>query len=404
LTTTELTRARSAPKRAPAANRRRSTPEPEVRPAADGEVLVEVTGLVDVQDHHAFLRTSGYAAGPDDLYVSSAQLKRYGLRGGDTVAGAARPGREGEKRNPLVRIDTVNGLDPEQARRRPEFYHLTPLFPQRRLRLETTRDQLTTRVIDLVMPLGLGQRALVVAPPKAGKTLVLQAIANAVAVNHPECHLMVVLIDERPEEVTDMQRSVQGEVIAATFDRPPKEHVAVAELALERAKRLVEQGRDVIVLLDSITRLTRAYNLAAPVTGRTLAGGIDSAALYPPKRLLGSARNIEDGGSLTIIAAALVETGSTMDTLIFEEFKGTGNAELRLDRKIAEKRIFPAIDIDQSSTRREELLLAPDEAAIVNRLRRALASTDSVHAIEQLLDRLRRTGSNTEFLMSVGRP
>ena len=322
-----------------------------------------MTGIVDVLDNYAFVRTSGYLSGPNDAYVSMAQINRYGLRRGDAVTGAMRAPREsqgGQRRdaNPLVRLDSVNGMDPEEARRRPEFYKLTPLYPQERLRLETEPHVYTTRVIDLVMPIGKGQRALIVSPPKAGKTMVLQAMANAITHNNPECHLMVVLVDERPEEVTDMQRSVKGEVIASTFDRPPQDHTTVAELAIERAKRLVELGHDVVVLLDSITRLGRAYNLAAPASGRILSGGIDSTALYPPKRFLGAARNIENGGSLTILATALVETGSMMDTVIFEEFKGTGNAELKLDRKIADKRVFPAIDIDPSGTRNEEILLA----------------------------------------------
>jgi transcription termination factor Rho len=296
----------------------------------------------------------------------------------------------------------VNGRAAEEMRRRPEFGHLTPLHPDERLRLETGSNALTTRVIDLVMPIGKGQRALIVSPPKAGKTTVLQAIANAVAANHPECHLMVVLVDERPEEVTDMRRNVKGEVIAATFDRPPQDHTALAELAIERAKRLVELGQDVVVLLDSITRLGRAYNLTATGSGRTLSGGIDTTALYPPKRLLGAARNIEHGGSLTIIATALVETGSMMDSVIFEEFKGTGNAELKLDRKIADKRVFPAIDIEASGTRNEQAMLSPAEHALVTRLRRALLPLGS-NAVEQLLDHLRRTGTNAEFLTTVAR-
>jgi len=336
-----------------------------------------------------------------------AQIKRYGLRRGDAVTGAVRSAREGEQRrdkhNPLVRLDTINGMDPEEARRRPEFYKLTPLYPQERLRLETEPHILTTRVIDLVMPIGKGQRALIVSPPKAGKTMIQQAIANAIAQNNPECRLMVVLVDERPEEVTDMQRSVKGEVIASTFDRPPQDHTTIAELAIERAKRLVELGHDVVVLLDSITRVGRAYNLAAPASGRILSGGIDSAALYPPKRFLGAARNIENGGSLTIIANALVETGSMMDTVIFEEFKSTGNAELKLDRKIADKRVFPAIDIDPSGTRKEEILLAPDELAVVHTLRKVLQPMGSTHAMEQLVERLSKTRNNTEFLMSVAR-
>ncbi len=314
--------------------------------------------------------------------------------------------QEGEKRdkyNAMVRLDTVNGLEPDEARKRPEFTKLTPLYPNDRLRLETEPNVLTTRVIDLVMPIGKGQRALIVSPPKAGKTMVLQAIANAITTNNPECHLMVVLVDERPEEVTDMQRSVKGEVIASTFDRPPSDHTSVAELSIERAKRLVEMGHDVVVLLDSITRLGRAYNLAAPTSGRILSGGVDSTALYPPKRFLGAARNIEHGGSLTILATALVETGSTMDTVIFEEFKGTGNAELKLDRRIADKRIFPAVDVDASGTRKEELLLAGEELAITYKLRRVLHALDSQQGIELLLDRLKQTRTNYEFLMQIAK-
>jgi transcription termination factor Rho len=301
----------------------------------------------------------------------------------------------------LVRLDTVNGMDPEVAKRRPEFTKLTPLYPQDRLRLETEPNVMTTRIIDLVMPIGKGQRALIVSPPKAGKTMVLQAIANAITSNNPECHLMVVLVDERPEEVTDMQRSVKGEVIASTFDRPPSDHTSVAELSIERAKRLVEMGHDVVVLLDSITRLGRAYNLAAPASGRILSGGVDSTALYPPKRFLGAARNIENGGSLTILATALVETGSTMDTVIFEEFKGTGNAELKLDRKLADKRIFPAVDVDASGTRKEEILLSPEELAIIIKLRRVLHALEPQQAIELLMNKIRETRTNVEFLMQI---
>ena len=378
--------------------------EPQV---AEDDVLVPVAGIVDVLDNYAFVRTTGFLAGSNDVYVSMAQVKRNGLRRGDAVTGAVRAPREGEQRrdkyNPLVRLDSINGMDPEEARRRPEFYKLTPLYPQERLRLETDPHILTTRVIDLVMPIGKGQRALIVSPPKAGKTMVLQALANAITRNNPECHLMVVLVDERPEEVTDMQRSVKGEVIASTFDRPPQDHTTVSELAIERAKRLVELGHDVVVLLDSITRLGRAYNLAAPASGRILSGGIDSTALYPPKRFLGAARNIENGGSLTILATALVETGSMMDTVIFEEFKGTGNAELKLDRKIADKRIFPAIDIDPSGTRKEEILLAPDELVIVHKLRKVLHSLDSQAALDLLLDKLKQTRTNIEFLMQIAK-
>jgi transcription termination factor Rho len=374
---------------------------------SEDDVLVQIAGIVDILDNYAFIRTSGYLAGPNDVYVSMAQIKRYGLRRGDAVTGYVRAPREGEQRrdkyNPLVRLETINGMDPEEAKNRPEFYKLTPLYPQERLRLETEPHILTTRVIDLVMPIGKGQRALIVSPPKAGKTMIQQAIANAITRNNPECHLMVVLVDERPEEVTDMQRSVKGEVIASTFDRPPQDHTTVAELAIERAKRLVELGHDVVVLLDSITRLGRAYNLAAPASGRILSGGIDSTALYPPKRFLGAARNIENGGSLTIIANALVETGSMMDTVIFEEFKGTGNAELKLDRKIAEKRVFPAVDIDGSGTRKEELLLAPEEYAIMIKLRKVLASLEPQAALDLLLDKLRQTRTNVEFLMQIAK-
>ena len=378
--------------------------ETEVR---DDDVLVPVAGILDVLDSYAFIRTSGYLTGPNDVYVSLSQVRKNGLRRGDAVTGAVRAMREGEQQrqkfNALVRLDTVNGLEPEQARNRPEFTKLTPLYPNERLRLETESHLLTTRVIDLVMPVGKGQRALIVSPPKAGKTMVMQAIANAITTNNPECHLMVVLVDERPEEVTDMQRSVKGEVIASTFDRPPADHTLVAELSIERAKRLVEMGRDVVVLLDSITRLGRAYNLAAPASGRILSGGVDSTALFPPKRFLGAARNIENGGSLTIFASALVETGSAGDTVIFEEFKGTGNAELKLDRRLADKRIFPAIDVDQSSTRKEDLLLAPDELAVTVKLRRVLAALDTQQALELVLDRLRKTRNNVEFLMQVAK-
>ncbi|NUO55721.1 MAG: transcription termination factor Rho [Hamadaea sp.] len=378
--------------------------EPQV---SEDEVLIPVAGIVDVLENYAFVRTSGYLSGPNDVYVAMSQVKKYGLRRGDAITGAVRSAREGEGRrdkyNPLVRLDTINGMEAEEAKRRPEFYKLTPLYPQDRLRLETEPNVLTTRVIDLVMPIGKGQRALIVSPPKAGKTMVLQAIANAITHNNPETHLMVVLVDERPEEVTDMQRSVKGEVIASTFDRPPTDHTTVAELAIERAKRLVELGHDVVVLLDSITRLGRAYNLAAPASGRILSGGIDSTALYPPKRFLGAARNIENGGSLTIIATALVETGSMMDTVIFEEFKGTGNAELKLDRKIADKRIFPAIDIDPSGTRKEEILLAPEELAIVHKLRKVLHSLESQAALDLLLDKLKQTRTNIEFLMQIAK-
>jgi transcription termination factor Rho len=375
---------------------------------SDDDVLVPVAGVVDcIEDKNAwFVRVEGFFASPDDLYVANSLVRRFNLRRGDAITGAVRQLREGERRekyNPLVRLDTINGLDPEKLKNRIEFTKLTPLYPQERLRLETEPHILTTRVIDLVMPIGKGQRALIVSPPKAGKTMVLQAIANAIATNNPECHLMVVLVDERPEEVTDMQRSVKGEVIASTFDRKPVDHTTVAELSIERAKRLVEMGHDVVVLLDSITRLGRAYNLAAPASGRILSGGVDSTALYPPKRFLGAARNIENGGSLTILATALVETGSAGDTVIFEEFKGTGNAELKLDRKIADKRVFPAVDVDQSSTRKEEILLSPDELAVTIKLRRVLHALEPQQAIELLLDRLRKTHTNIEFLMQIAK-
>jgi transcription termination factor Rho len=374
----------------------------------EDDVLVPVAGVVDaVEEKNTwFIRVEGFYASSDDVYVANSFVRRFGLRRGDAVTGAVRQPREGERRekyNPLVRLDTINGHDPEQAKNRVEFTKLTPLYPQERLRLETEPHILTTRVIDLVMPIGKGQRALIVSPPKAGKTMVLQALANAIATNNPECHLMVVLVDERPEEVTDMQRSVKGEVIASTFDRKPIDHTTVAELSIERAKRLVEMGHDVVVLLDSITRLGRAYNLAAPASGRILSGGVDSTALYPPKRFLGAARNIENGGSLTIIATALVETGSAGDTVIFEEFKGTGNAELKLDRKIADKRVFPAVDVDQSSTRKEEILLSPDELAVTIKLRRVLHALEPQQALDLLLDRLRKTRTNIEFLMQIAK-
>jgi transcription termination factor Rho len=395
---------RSSDRSTDRASDRRDGGELEVR---EDDVLLPVAGILDVLDNYAFVRTSGYLSGPNDVYVSLSLVRRYGLRRGDAITGAVRQPREGEQQrqkfNPLVRVETINGLDVEQARQRPEFTKLTPLYPNDRLRLETEQNVMTTRVIDLIMPIGKGQRALIVSPPKAGKTMILQALANAITTNNPECHLMVVLVDERPEEVTDMQRSVKGEVIASTFDRPPSDHTTISELAIERAKRLVEMGHDVVVLLDSITRLGRAYNLAAPASGRILSGGVDSTALYPPKRFLGAARNIEDGGSLTIFATALVETGSTMDTVIFEEFKGTGNAELKLDRKIADKRIFPAIDVNPSGTRKEELLLSPDELAIHHKLRRVLSGLESQQAIDLVLDRLRKTRTNIEFLMQVSK-
>jgi transcription termination factor Rho len=380
------------------------TPDTEIR---EDDVLLPVAGILDVLDNYAFVRTSGYLAGPNDVYVSLSLVRKYGLRRGDAITGVVRQPRDGEQQrqkfNPLVRVDSINGLEPGEAKNRPDFTKLTPLYPNERLRLETESHKLTTRVIDLVMPVGKGQRALIVSPPKAGKTTIMQDIANAIATNNPECHLMVVLVDERPEEVTDMQRSVKGEVIASTFDRPPSDHTSVAELSIERAKRLVEMGLDVVVLLDSITRLGRAYNLAAPASGRILSGGVDSTALFPPKRFLGAARNIENGGSLTIFATAMVETGSTGDTVIFEEFKGTGNAELKLDRKIAERRVFPAVDVNPSGTRKEDLLLPPDELAVTHKLHRVLHALDSQQAIDLLISRLRKTKTNIEFLMQVSK-
>ena len=377
--------------------------EPQV---ADDDVLIPVAGILDILDNYAFIRTSGYLPGPNDVYVSLAQVRKNGLRKGDHVTGAVRQPKDGERRekfNALVRLDSANGMAADSGRGRPEFNKLTPLYPQDRLRLETDPGVLTTRIIDLVAPIGKGQRGLIVAPPKTGKTMIMQAIANAITTNNPECHLMVVLVDERPEEVTDMQRSVKGEVISSTFDRPAEDHTTVAELAIERAKRLVELGHDVVVLLDSITRLGRAYNLAAPASGRILSGGVDSTALYPPKRFFGAARNIEDGGSLTILATALVETGSRMDEVIFEEFKGTGNVELRLDRKLADKRIFPAVDVDASGTRKEEILLGGEELGIVWKLRRVLHALDQQQAIELLLDKMKQTKSNAEFLMQIAK-
>jgi transcription termination factor Rho len=377
--------------------------EPDTQIHED-DVLIPVAGIVDLKDNYAFVRTSGYLPGPDDIYVSMSMARKVGLRKGDAVTGMVRQPREGERKekfNPLVRIDTINGADPETARHRVEFSKLTPLYASERLRLETDPSGLTTRVIDIVAPIGKGQRGLIVSPSKAGKTLVMQAMANAITTNNPECHLMVVLVDERPEEVTEMQRAVKGEVIASTFDRPADDHTTVAELAIDRAKRLVELGHDVVVLLDSITRLGRAYNLAAPASGRILSGGVDSSALYPPKRFFGAARNIEDGGSLTILATALIETGSKMDEVIFEEFKGTGNMELRLRREFADKRIFPAIDVDASGTRREELLMSKEELAIVWKLRRVLSALDGQQALELLLEKLKQTKSNIEFLTQV---
>ncbi|MEY3177663.1 MAG: hypothetical protein RLZZ348_851 [Actinomycetota bacterium] len=368
------------------------------------DVLLPVGGLLDILDSFAFIRTGGYLPSPNDVYVSLQQVRKYGLRKGDVITGSVREPKEGERRekfNALVRVETVNGVEPENAKERVEFSKLVPLYPQERLRLETEPNVLTTRIIDLISPIGKGQRGLIVSPPKAGKTMVLQSIANAITTNNPECHLMVVLVDERPEEVTDMQRSVKGEVIASTFDRPADDHTTVAELAIERAKRLVELGHDVVVLLDSITRLGRAYNIAAPASGRILSGGVDSAALYPPKKFFGAARNIENGGSLTILATALIDTGSKMDEVIFEEFKGTGNMELILNRKFADKRIFPAVDVVASGTRKEEILMGTEELSIVWRLRRVLHALEPQQALELLLEKMKGTKSNVEFLLQI---
>jgi transcription termination factor Rho len=384
---------------------RRGRERPEGEPViAEDDVLIPIAGILDVLDNYAFVRTSGYLPGPHDVYVSLSQVRKHGMRKGDVIEGAVRQPRDGERRekfNALVRLDKVNGLDPEQSRGRPDFGKLVPLYPQERLRLEAEGTGMTTRIIDLVSPIGKGQRGLIVSPPKAGKTMILQAIANAITKNNPECHLMVVLVDERPEEVTDMQRSVKGEVIHSTFDRPAEDHTMVAELAIERAKRLVEMGHDVVVLLDSITRLGRAYNLAAPASGRILSGGVDSTALYPPKRFFGAARNIENGGSLTILATALIETGSRMDEVIFEEFKGTGNMELRLRRELADRRIFPAVDVDASGTRKEEILMSPEELKVVWQLRRVLHALETQQALELLIEKMRETKSNAEFLLQV---
>ena len=385
---------------------RENRENPEARPARGGEDnLAPIAGILDIQENHAFVRTSGYLPGPNDVYVTLGNVRRWGLRAGDAVAGAVRLPREGERQrqkyNALVRVDSVNGMTIEQAQARREFGKLTPVYPSEQLRMETSPKAYTPRVIDLVAPVGKGQRGLIVSPPKAGKTMVIQQMAKAIELNNPEVHLMVVLVDERPEEVTDMRSIVKGEVIASTFDRPASDHTTVAELAIERAKRLVELGQDVVVLLDSLTRLSRAYNLAAPASGRILSGGVDASALYPPKKFFGAARNLSEGGSLTIIASALVETGSKMDEVIFEEFKGTGNMELRLSRQLAERRIFPAIDLNASGTRREELLFAPEELRIMWKLRRVLGTLDQQQGLELVLDKLKETQSNAEFLMLI---
>ena len=392
------------PDRGDRQNRRERSRDVDVEVRED-DVLAPIAGILDVQDNHAFVRTSGYLPGPNDVYVTLGNVRRWGLRPGDAVAGAVRQPREGERQrqkyNALVRVDSVNGMSIEDAQRRREFGKLTPLYPSEQLRMETTPKAMTPRVIDLVAPIGKGQRGLIVSPPKAGKTMIIQQIAKAIEVNNPEVHLMVVLVDERPEEVTDMRTIVKGEVIASTFDRPASDHTLVAELAIERAKRLVELGQDVVVLLDSLTRLSRAYNLAAPASGRILSGGVDAGALYPPKKFFGAARNLKEGGSLTIVASALVETGSKMDEVIFEEFKGTGNMELRLSRQLADRRIFPAIDVNASGTRREEMLFKPEELRIMWKLRRVLGTLDQQSALELILGRLKETQSNAEFLMVI---
>ena len=375
----------------------------------DGE-LVEVQGLLDLRDDgYGFLRVKGFHPSPNDVYVSINQVRRFHLRKGDTIVGGYRPAASNEKYPALLRVDLVQGLDPEVARLRPKFEDLTPLFPDEKLKLETAegKSDLTPRIVDLLAPIGKGQRGLIVSPPKAGKTTIMKQIAHSIEENNPDVHLMVLLVDERPEEVTDMRRSVKGEVIASTFDRPADEHTHIAELCIERAKRLVEIGRDVVIILDGSTRLARAYNLAAPATGRIMSGGVDSGALYPPKKFFGSARNIEEGGSLTILASALVETGSKMDEVIFEEFKGTGNMELRLDRRLAERRLFPAIDVNGSSTRHEELLFDRDVLPQVWKLRRVLnglaAEGRDAAGLELLIDKLKSTRSNDEFLAEIAK-
>jgi transcription termination factor Rho len=387
--------------------------DPVAEAAVEAVVVVEEeeedegigSGILDIlSDGYGFLRTSGYLASENDIYVSMSQIRRFRLKRGDEVKGQIRPPKDSEKYNALLRIEAVNGDDPEVAQKRRQFESLTPLYPQDRLRLETRTGSITSRIIDVIAPVGKGQRGLIISPPKAGKTTVLKQIANSITENNPECYLMVLLVDERPEEVTDMERSVKGEVVSSTFDQPSDNHIAVSELVLERAKRLVEHQRDVVVLLDSITRLARAYNLSTPASGRILSGGVDSTALFPPKRFFGAARNIEFGGSLTIIATALVDTGSRMDEVIFEEFKGTGNMEIHLDRKLADKRIFPAIDIEKSGTRKEELILEPGEATNVWKMRRILHALDPSAAIEILIDGLKQNKTNDQFLSQIKEP
>ena len=393
------------PVAAPARVEERHEPRVEVREEQPREErLLLKKGILDIlSDGYGFLRTQGYLPSEGDIYVSLSQIRRFNLRRGDEVEGQVRPPKDTEKYNALLRIEAVNGADPEQARSRAQFESLTPIYPNRRFRLETTPLEITTRIIDITAPIGKGQRGLIVSPPKAGKTTILKQIANAITTNNPEVHMMALLVDERPEEVTDMERSIKGEVVSSTFDQPADNHVAVAELVLERAKRLVEHGQDVVIMLDSITRLARAYNLTTPASGRILSGGVDSTALFPPKRFFGAARNIEYGGSMTILATALIETGSRMDDVIFEEFKGTGNMELHLDRRLADKRIFPAIDIEKSGTRKEELILPPDEAQLIWKLRRVLHALDPGAAIELLIDKMKETKSNHEFLMQIAK-
>jgi transcription termination factor Rho len=383
-----------------------------LRAKAEGQGYIFGGGVLDVIDENiGFLRSEHYLPGPEDVYVSQSQIRRFGLRTGDMVIGQVRPPKDSEKYFGLLRVEAVNGIDPEAAKQRPVFEKLTPIFPNQRFNLETEPSNITTRLLDLVAPIGRGQRGLIVSPPKSGKTTVLKHIANAISTRYPDVHLMVALIGERPEEVTDMDRSVDAEVISSTFDEPPASHVRVAEMALARAKRLVEGGRDVVILMDSMTRLARAYNLIVPSSGRTLSGGLDPAALYPPKGFFGAARNIEEGGSLTIIATCLVDTGSRMDDMVYEEFKGTGNMELHLNRRLQERRVFPAFDIERSSTRREELLLEPDTLNRVWLMRRMLsqmmaqppggAGMDITNAMEALMARVSRTKTNVELLTSL---
>lgn len=368
------------------------------------EELLTKSGILEIlPDGYGFLRAKGYLPSDHDIYVSMSQIRRFGLRNGDSVTGQVRTPKDSEKYHALLKITDVNKIDPEIIRGRVWFESLTPLYPRDRLRLETTPDEIAPRIIDLVAPVGKGQRGLIVSPPKAGKTTILKQIANSITTNSPEIHLIVLLVDERPEEVTDMERSVKGEVVSSTFDQPSDNHINVAELVMERAKRLVESGKDVAILLDSITRLARAYNLSTPASGRILSGGVDSTALFPPKRFFGAARNIEGGGSLTIIATALVDTGSRMDEVIFEEFKGTGNLEIHLDRKLADKRVFPAIEIEKSGTRKEELIMSTDEAQLVWKLRRVLHALDSSAAIQLLIDKLKEINTNEDFLRRIAK-